>query len=85
MVSGRQVEVPNELWPTEPGDTWDPKGRTVCTVVSQCAKGYAYGMARAAPSHIIECDGTNFPVKTAALETFFAQQAARRKRQRTAV
>ena len=76
------VEVPNALWPREDDDEWDSAGYTTCTVVDRCADGFSYAGGRSAPSHIIECDGDLFPVKTSALKTFIARQRRREGKQR---
>ena len=76
------VEVPNALWPKGDDDDWDEAGYTICTVVGRCADGFAYTEGRSAPSHIIECDGDLFPVKTSALKDFVARQQRREGKQR---
>ena len=76
-LTGRIVEVPNALWPHDDGDEWDPSGTSACKVVGQCAEHYQYANGRAAPSHVIEHQGTLFPVKTSALKDFAARQARR--------
>ena len=58
-------------------DEWDPSGTSACKVVGQCAERYQYANGRAAPSHVIEHQGTLFPVKTSALKDFAARQARR--------
>ena len=58
----------------EEDDDWDPSDTSRCLVVGQCASHFQYDGGRAAPSHIIEYDGSCFPVKTSALVRFVATQ-----------
>ena len=76
-LSGRIIEVPNALWPHNDDDEWDPTGKSACKVVGQCMERFQYANGRAAPSHVIEHQGTLFPVKTSALKDFAARQARR--------
>ena len=79
-LTGRPVNIHNNLWPQQPGDDWDPMGVTPCVVIGQCATPFDFGNGRSAAAYVIECEGVGYPIKESSLRTYFPKECrAKRK------